>query len=348
MGVKYKGMPDFSALESLGRQGQGMANNLGQQQIDFARAQYDQMNPVFQNMASINTGLQSYNADQGKAMGDMYRNTYMPMMQEQANAARNFNTEAHREGLAQQAAADTARAFTNQQAASGRSMAAMGINPNSGRFAGMQRGTDLALAAARAGAMTGTRRQAEAEGLNRVNSAIAGGQNLGGMASQAFGTAMNAGNMAGNLMRMPGQDYMAGLQGGQNMMMRGHQFAANGLQGSLDGQMRGYESAAQERGALYQGIGQMAGMAGGFMMSDRRLKTDVERVGEYPNGLPMYEFNDVFDRRGTRWRGVMADDVEKVFPDAVLELDRGRFAGFKGVDYGKLGIDCEIVARRAC
>lgn len=343
MGGKSKGMPDYSALEALGRQGQAMAGNLGQQQIDFARMMYERQAPQFDQMASINRGLQSYQADQGKAMGDMYHNTYMPMMQEQANAARNFNTEAHREGLAQQAAADTARAFSTQQAASARSMASMGINPNSGRFAGMQRGSDLALAAARAGAMTATRRQAEAEGLNRVNSAIAGGQNLGGMASQAFGTAMNAGNMAGNLMRMPGQDYMAGLQGGHNMMMRGHQFAANGLQGSLDGQMRGYESAAQERGALYQGIGQMAGMAGGFMMSDRRLKTDIERVGEYRNGLPMYEFSYKIDPDGTRWRGVMADDVEKVCPDAVFEFEGGRFAGFKGVDYGKLGIEPRVI-----
>jgi hypothetical protein len=266
MGGKSKGMPDFSVLEALGRQGQSMANGLGQQQIDFARAQYDQTNPMFQNMASINMGLQSYNADQGKAMGDMYRNTYMPMMQEQANAARNFNTEAHREGLAQQAAADTARAFSTQQDATGRSMASMGINPNSGRFAGMQRGNALTLAATRAGAMTGTRRQAEAEGLNRVNSAIAGGQGLGGMATQAFGASVNAGNTAGNMLQMPGQTFMAGLQGGHNTMMQGHQYAMQGLQGSLGGQMDAYNAKANERGAMWGGIGSMAGMAAGSFL----------------------------------------------------------------------------------
>lgn len=261
MGGKSKGMPDYSALEALGRQGQTMAGNLGQQQIDFARMMYERQAPQFDQMASINRGLQSYQADQGKAMGDMYRDTYMPMMQEQANAARNFNTEAHREGLAQQAAADTARAFSTQQAASARSMASMGINPNSGRFAGMQRGSDLALAAARAGAMTGTRRQAEAEGQNRIAMAMNQGQGLAGMAGNAFASSMNAGNSAGNMIRMPGQDYLQGMQGGQNMMMQGNQFAMNGLQGSLGGQMQGYQAGADERGAMWGGIGSLAGMA---------------------------------------------------------------------------------------
>ncbi|NCC26600.1 MAG: hypothetical protein EOM22_00230 [Gammaproteobacteria bacterium] len=266
MSGKSKGMPDYSALEALGRQGQGMANNLGQQQIDFARMMYERQAPQFDQMASINRGLQSYQADQGKAMGDMYRDTYMPMMQEQANAARNFNTEAHREGLAQQAAADTARAFTNQQAASARSMAAMGINPNSGRFSGQQRGSDLALAAARAGAMTSTRRQAEAEGFNRVGSTINSGQGLAGMAGNAFASSMNAGNSAGNMLRMPGQDYMSGLQTGGDMMMRGHQFAQQSLMGSLNGQMDAYNARANERGAMWQGIGSLAGMGlGGFL-----------------------------------------------------------------------------------
>jgi len=75
-----------------------------------------------------------------------------------------------------------------------------------------------------------------------------------------------------------------------------------------------------------------AGAAGGFgsllAMSDRRLKSNIVRVGDHPLGIGVYEY-DIF---GGRQRGVMADEVEKVMPDAVLEHP----SGYKMVNYGKL------------
>jgi len=75
-----------------------------------------------------------------------------------------------------------------------------------------------------------------------------------------------------------------------------------------------------------------AGAAGGFgsllAMSDRRLKSNIVRVGDHPLGIGVYEY-DIF---GGRQRGVMADEVEKVMPDAVLKHP----SGYKMVNYGKL------------
>ncbi len=75
-----------------------------------------------------------------------------------------------------------------------------------------------------------------------------------------------------------------------------------------------------------------AGAAGGFgsllAMSDRRLKSNIVRVGEHPLGIGVYEY-DIF---GKRQRGVMADEVEKVMPSAVLEHP----SNFKMVNYGAL------------
>jgi hypothetical protein len=67
-----------------------------------------------------------------------------------------------------------------------------------------------------------------------------------------------------------------------------------------------------------------------LMASDRRLKSDIERIGELPNGLPLYEYT-IF---GERQRGVMADEVEKVMPAAVHTHP----SGFKMVDYSMLGV----------
>jgi hypothetical protein len=64
-------------------------------------------------------------------------------------------------------------------------------------------------------------------------------------------------------------------------------------------------------------------------MSDRRLKSNIVPTGQTLRGLPIYEYT-IFGRRE---RGVMADEVERVMPEAVAVHP----SGFKMVDYGMLG-----------
>ena len=74
-------------------------------------------------------------------------------------------------------------------------------------------------------------------------------------------------------------------------------------------------------------IGQIAQMAAMFF-SDRRLKSNIVRIGTHPLGIGLYEY-DIF---GERQRGVMADEVESVLPEAVTEHE----SGFKMVNYALL------------
>jgi hypothetical protein len=63
-------------------------------------------------------------------------------------------------------------------------------------------------------------------------------------------------------------------------------------------------------GMIASGIGKVLGI-----FSDRRLKEDIEKVGEFTDGLGVYEFRY---KDGTeRFRGVMADEVEKLRPWAL-------------------------------
>jgi hypothetical protein len=62
--------------------------------------------------------------------------------------------------------------------------------------------------------------------------------------------------------------------------------------------------------------------------SDRRLKSNIEQVGTHPLGIGIYEY-DIF---GNRERGVMADEVLNVMPNAVSVHP----SGFMQVDYGML------------
>lgn len=109
---------------------------------------------------------------------------------------------------------------------------------------------------------------------------------------------------------------------------------ATGL--STNAAMQGYQAqlAAQNanNGAtagLFGSLGSAAILA--LALSDRRLKTDIVRDGVLPSGIPIYVFR--FKGDDTLWRGVMADEVERVMPDAVVYNDDG----YAMVDYGKIG-----------
>lgn len=56
------------------------------------------------------------------------------------------------------------------------------------------------------------------------------------------------------------------------------------------------------------------------MMSDRRLKTNIKKIGIATNGLPVYTFDYIWGEKGF---GYMADEVKEKFPDAVLKHESG-------------------------
>lgn len=67
--------------------------------------------------------------------------------------------------------------------------------------------------------------------------------------------------------------------------------------------------------------------------SDIRLKTDIERIGIAANGLPIYDFKYIGSDEV--YRGVMAQDVLAVFPEAVSIMPNG----YLGVRYDMLGLE---------
>jgi hypothetical protein len=97
-------------------------------------------------------------------------------MQERAPVRSEFYRQANEgvdaESWANRAAADAAQAFMGSQGAMNRNAARMGVNPASGRFAGMQ--TSLAMDQAKAigGAKTVARERADQESFNRLNTAM--------------------------------------------------------------------------------------------------------------------------------------------------------------------------------
>ena len=136
-----------------------------------------------------------------------------------------------------------------------------------------------------------------------------------------------AGLMSGSQIQMPQFQGYQGANVAGTPIFAGAQAAG---QAAMD--QYGIQSAnvnAQNAG-LYGMLGNAGGLAGMAAMkfSDRRLKSNIDRIGTHPLGIGVYEYN-IFDRRE---RGVMADEVETVMPEAVVLHP----SGYKMVDYGML------------
>lgn len=107
-------------------------------------------------------------------------------------------------------------------------------------------------------------------------------------------------------------------------------FAAQNMLGDYNTDL--YNARAAQAGNLQSGLFGLGGAgigAAGMMMSDRRLKSNVKRLGTHSLGIGWYEY-DIF---GQRAQGVMADELEPLRPDAVMTHPNG----YKMVDYRKIG-----------
>lgn len=77
------------------------------------------------------------------------------------------------------------------------------------------------------------------------------------------------------------------------------------------------------------GIAEAGGFPAIFGFSDRRLKEDIKRVGETDDGLGVYTYK--YKGSPVTQMGVMAQEVEKVKPDAVRMI-----GGYRAVNYEAL------------
>jgi hypothetical protein len=99
-------------------------------------------------------------------------------------------------------------------------------------------------------------------------------------------------------------------------------------QPTLGNQLAGYGTAGVSALALNNALNPSSG-------SDVRVKENIERVGTLANGLGLYdfeykpEFKDHPQCGHGRFRGVMAQEVEKLIPEAVVTMDNG----YKAVKY---------------
>lgn len=93
------------------------------------------------------------------------------------------------------------------------------------------------------------------------------------------------------------------------------------INGAYANQLSAYGTQQSGVNNLFSLGGSLGGAA--ILASDRRLKKNITRVGETSGGIPIYEFSYIWDGDEVKYVGVMADEVKKTIPEAVIRDPSG-------------------------
>lgn len=309
MGKKSAPKPDPNIGKAALRQGE-----LGEEWLAFEKAQYEENKPL---IASVLASQQEQQDIQNEAQriatvrsDDQWKQnqeTYRPMEElsalnalgaqdmtdEQLNdlyetqgldANTRDKVKAHidaqrtaGENVAAQSKAAVITQSGRQQEAQRRSMAAMGLNPNSGRFQALdkQASTVTALTAAGAENMAraNAKQQSGAKVADQANFGRGGTQvaaQQAGLGIQSGQAGVSAGNAAVGNSAAAGNAMSSGYSGA----MKGNQGMGAGLTSLHQIESDNVNQANAATGAM---VGAVAGMAGG-MMSDKDKKTNKRKI----------------------------------------------------------------------
>jgi hypothetical protein len=301
--------------------------------------------------ADANTRVSMSNADSANAasaFGANARNTFSLADADAANRAAAFNADAgNRFGLANMDASNAASRFGAD--ARNTSSASNAAARNNALAFGADAGNRATLANSAA------RNDASRFGADAKNTA---GRYNAGAADTALDRRLNAGNSLASLGTSMGADnranvaLMNALGGDQRAVEAALKGAPldvleriakmygglplNLLNGSTinktgSGTEKTWDPAGTLSSLLSAGGSAASGTAAIMAaFSDRRLKTDIERIGEREDGLGVYLYRYLWSP--ARFIGVMAQEVLKVKPEAVIYMPNGYMA----VNYGAL------------
>lgn len=292
--------------------GLGLGNQVYSQGLNFANGAMGAANNFIGSLGGIGGSITAPEitlgsvqngttaaGDNAKAYFDEWSNIYAPAARQLIADAQSYNTAAHREYLASQAAAQAGAQFQNAMAQNNRTLTSMGVRPGAGAYAAMQNQALLANAAQRAAAGQNASWQAEQEGWKRVNDAVnnQAGAHLMGASNDALGveaSVTNANTAAQASVANANTAAQASLANGvldaQSAMANARMSAAaSAFNAGLDAQsanfgtaaqglMQGYSTGSQ---GLLQGLNQAQSgynAAGGLYKDAGQLSIDATRA----------------------------------------------------------------------
>ena len=295
---------------------------LGKEWLQFSREQFDIGNKRQDKIDALTeqvtqrqlTSMDNFNTWSAEDRA-RYKDVFLPLQDKFIEKANNWDSAEKQAIAAAEAKADVTNAYAEQQAQRERAMAAQGIRPDSGAWAGTSRAADLGAALAGAGAQNMARKQLRNEATALQGEAINMGNGLPGQASQALGMGVNTGNstVGNNIANQNSWRSNIGIMNtGYEGAMTGWNNSANIWRniGKDRTDMLNYSDKlrAESMGGLLGGLGKLAGSF--ISMSSKDVKN---QKGEAKGVLDMVKNMDV-----DRWeyKPGVSDEREHIGPYA--------------------------------
>lgn len=261
--------PDYTQIAASNEAAARVSAEVAREQLAFQKDVYNQSKPQQDRLEKLATDVANQqmqiadaNQKQAESQWSYYKDTFQPVERRMVDEAMNYDSKARQEQMAGQATADVRSQMANANAQQNRAMLGMGVNPNSGRFAGLSKAQAVQAGASTAGAATGARNAVVDKGIGLRAGAASFGRNMTNTAAQAYGLATGAGSAAvgnQNTGFMAGAAYPQLLNSGyaNNIAASGQAINANlGLGGLMN---QSYGIQANMYGQQQAGQGAMIG-----------------------------------------------------------------------------------------
>ncbi|MCE7797850.1 tail fiber domain-containing protein [Sphingobium sufflavum] len=209
-----------------------------------------------------------------------YKSVYQPMQDDLISSAKTWDSAERQGSVAAEARADVINNATRQAASRERTMAAAGISPTSGRYAGVERAADTGTALAAAGAENTARSAVRKEAIALKGDAVNMGNGLPSSAASSLGLGVSAGSTAAGTTAAGNAGYtqsMGVLQSGYGTAMNGYAGQASALNGLYGNQIQAWQAQQQSSGGFMSALGSIAG-AGMSLLSSKDFKEDKAPV----------------------------------------------------------------------
>lgn len=226
-------------------------------------------------------GIADQQAAWAKSDRDRYENGFKPIEDDFIKEATNYATEDKQAEAAAEASADVRAAQSSAEEQSLRQAASMGINPTSGRYAGIDRATDMAYALADAGGRNNARQQVRDKGLALKADVTNLGRGLPAQSAQAQSLGLGASTGAVGLNQQANAQSAASagiVNSGYAGAMQGYSGMASTLNTQYQNQLSAWQAEQQANNSMWGGIGSALGGIAGIFMSDENVKENKQPV----------------------------------------------------------------------
>ena len=184
----------YEALASANAADQ--AYSLGQQQLQWAQTQWNQEQPMVQQVTTADVAAQQQQTAFAQEQQALYEGTYQPLEQQYAAQAQQWASPAQQNLNAAAAETNISEAMESQRNSATEQLEGYGINPGSTRFAGLDIASRTQQAAAEAGAGTAAIQQTKLQGLGLEAGVVNTGRGLPNTVAGLSSTGVGAGSAA--------------------------------------------------------------------------------------------------------------------------------------------------------